>query len=278
MRTKAVKWAYTDVRSIDYSSYLDWSRKNPHCPWCNLTCDEDFDKEGPDTYPTLTTILECPKCGWWAAQQKTIEYMGGLGIRGGRRYVAAILKHFDPSHSAVGIEELRRYLTHNYSDNRAVTPRKMEELVRSVFQDFLQCEVHYFTNDTYAPDGGIDLVALEGDDGLVTAIQVKRRTRDIAESVCTIREFVGAMAVEGFRKGIFVTTGRYSKTAQRLPTRVKKVYGQKVALDLVDATGFEDLLRRTQTTSESHPWRRGIEKFEDEEPIPWDSFVKRMRG
>jgi hypothetical protein len=33
----SAKWAYTDVRSIDWSSYLDWSR-DPKCPWCGLVC------------------------------------------------------------------------------------------------------------------------------------------------------------------------------------------------------------------------------------------------
>ena len=271
-----MKLAYTDVRSIDWDSYLGWSR-DPQCPWCDVRCEEDYDTAGSQKYSVITTILECPKCGWWAAKQKTEEetvIRGELvNLRGGRKYVAAILKHFDPSRADVGVQELRRYLARNYSDIRSVNPQKMEELVRAVFKDLLDCEVHYFTSNTYAADGGIDLVALEGEDGLETAIQVKRREKNIAESVGTIREFVGAMAIEGYRRGIFVTTGRYSKAAQKLPSRVETIFGQKVELDLIDAAALEDILRRTQSTTESHPWRCGIKEFRYKEAIPWDSFV-----
>lgn len=252
------KWAYTDVRSIDWSSYLDWNR-DPKCPWCGLMCEDFGEVDGPDNYLTITSIQECPKCGWWAAKQKTEEEVllkdGLMNLRGGRRYIAAILKQFDPSSREAAIEELRQYLSRNYSDIRSINPQKMEELVRSVYKDFLDCDVHYFTNNTYSADGGIDLVALEGENGIETAIQVKRRTRNVAESVSTIREFVGAMAIEGYRKGIFVTTGRFSKAAKSLPSRVNTLYGRKVSLNLIDSAGFEELVRCTQHSSkESHPW------------------------
>lgn len=182
-------------------------------------------------------------------------------VNGGRKYIASILKKFDPSSRDAALEELRQYLIRNYSDIREITPAKMEELVRAVYKDFLDCDVHYFTNNTFAPDGGIDLVALEGSDGVETAIQVKRRLSDVAESVSTVREFLGAMAIQGYRRGIFVTTGRFSKVAQTLPSRVTSIYGTEVALDLVDAEGFERLLRRTRYCSEdSHPWYYAIDR------------------
>jgi restriction endonuclease Mrr len=195
-------------------------------------------------------------------------------VNGGRKYIASILKKFDPSSRDAALEELRQYLIRNYSDIREITPAKMEELVRAVYKDFLDCDVHYFTNNTFAPDGGIDLVALEGSDGVETAIQVKRRLSDVAESVSTVREFLGAMAIQGYRRGIFVTTGRFSKVAQTLPSRVTSIYGTEVALDLVDAEGFERLLRRTRYCSEdSHPWYYAIGKYRAAEAISWNAFM-----
>jgi hypothetical protein len=274
----SIKWAYTGARSIDWNSYLDWSR-NPLCPWCGMACQQFGDQHGPEDYLTISTILDCHNCGWWAAKQKTEEegtFNGKPAIlRGGRRYVAAVLKQFDPSDQRVPIQELRHYLIRNVSDIREIQPQTMEELVRSVYKDFLQCDVHYFTANTYSPDGGIDLAVVEGEHGIETAIQVKRRSREIAESVNTIRDFVGALAIEGYRKGIFVTTGRFSKDAQAIPTRLKTVFGDKVSLELVDAEGFEDLLRRTHHSSKKpHPWRRAIESYRYDQTVSWDFFLE----
>lgn len=274
----SIKWAYTGARSIDWKSYLDWGR-NPLCPWCGMVCQQSGHQHGPEHYLTISTILDCHNCGWWAAKQKTEEESTfndkSAILRGGRRYVAAVLKQFEPSGQQVPIQELRHYLMRNFSDIREIQPQTMEQLVRSVYKDFLQCDVHYFTANTYSPDGGIDLAVVEGEHGIETAIQVKRRSHEIAESVNSIRDFVGAMAIEGYRKGIFVTTGRFSKDAQAIPTRLKTVFGDKVSLELVDAEGFEDLLRRTQHASkESHPWRRAIESYRYDQTVSWDSFLE----
>lgn len=149
----------------------------------------------------------------------------------------------------------------------------MEELVRSVFRDFLNCEVHYFTNNTYSADGGVDLVALEGNSGIEIAIQVKRRVGNTVESVSEIREFVGAMAIEGFQKGIFVTTGRFSKVAKSLPNRINNLFGPKTSLELIDSERFNDLIKRTQRASEeSHSWKRLIDNYRHDKTTNWNKL------
>jgi len=49
-------------------------------------------------------------------------------------------------------------------------------------------------------------------DGSQTAIQMKRRSRrNKHETVATIREFVGALIIEGFVHGVFVTAQRLTR-------------------------------------------------------------------
>src|SRR5688500_6302733 len=104
----SIKWAYTGARSIKWDSFIAWSR-NPQCPWCGVMCQDFGEVDGPEWYITVSTVLECPTCGWWAAKQKTQEEIltgdGLIAANGGRRHVAAVLKQFDPSSQNVAVQE-----------------------------------------------------------------------------------------------------------------------------------------------------------------------------
>jgi len=141
----------------------------------------------------------------------------------------------------------------------------MEALVQSIFRDFYNCDVEYYSSDTYAADGGIDLVAILSEGGLRAAIQVKRRAKDIAESVICIREFVGAMVMEGFQKGLYVTTGRFSKPAREMSVRLGELAcGRQLSLELVGSAHLYDLLVATAGCPfDDEFWNQAIEQYQE---------------
>lgn len=81
-------------------------------------------------------------------------------------------------------------------------------------------------------DGGIDAV-LEGASGIRIGVQVKRyRNKIEAEQ---IRAFTGALVIEGFTRGIYVTTSAFRPGAKRAAEK-SEVRGHPISL--VDADGF----------------------------------------
>jgi len=81
------------------------------------------------------------------------------------------------------------------------------------------------------PDGGIDLVMGAGDQ--VKAVQCKHWKRwKIAEK--HIREFVGALKVAGYKKGVFVTLSEFTGPARRL--------AEEQGIQTVDGHAFLSIL------------------------------------
>ena len=156
---------------------------------------------------------------------------------------------------------LKDHLRRHYGDRRIISPAKFEELVRAVFRDFFDCEVEYYTGHTNRPDGGIDLIMVNRHDNTQIAVQVKRRSRDKPESVRTIREFVGAMVIEGLPRGVFVTTKSYTRIAKTIPQRLESRADTPAALELVDAPRFYDMLKATaRFPASEHPWWDAIRR------------------
>lgn len=159
-----------------------------------------------------------------------------------RNYYRGILRRFDIESDRIPIELLRDYLNTRYDDLRLISPSQFEHIVRDVFSDFYQCEVRYFKGKTYSRDGGIDLIMLQTDEG-PKAIQVKRRTSpEKGEPVNIIREFLGAMFLQDYECGVFVTTGHFTKDSEHTAITANEK-GMKI--ELVDARGFEELLNET---------------------------------
>jgi predicted helicase len=92
-------------------------------------------------------------------------------------------------------------------------------------------------------DKGIDLILVEGDRQYV--VQVKRRSTDAAESVQGVREFVGAMVLQGYVNGLFVSTApRFSRQAAhtvRLAAERKLVE----QISLIDSSRLIDVCKLT---------------------------------
>jgi hypothetical protein len=81
-------------------------------------------------------------------------------------------------------------------------------------------------------DGGIDVVLILGDRRYV--VQTKRRAGTAAESVASIREFVGAMVLADELRGIFVTTAQKFSTQATAAAALAVDRNVVEYIDLVD--------------------------------------------
>jgi HJR/Mrr/RecB family endonuclease len=84
------------------------------------------------------------------------------------------------------------------------------------------------------PDGGIDLIVQK--DGERIAIQCKHwQNWDV--NVKTVREFLGALADAGIKKGIFVTLNGYTGDAKKLAERHSiEIVNQTELIEMLEAT------------------------------------------
>jgi restriction endonuclease Mrr len=103
-------------------------------------------------------------------------------------------------------------------------------------------------------DDGIDLILIDGERQYV--VQVKRRAAaDAVESVQGIREFVGAMLLQGFVRGLFVTTApRFSLRARRT-AQLAEDRKLVESIELVDSARLIDVCKLT-AVGERQPWKR----------------------
>ena len=147
------------------------------------------------------------------------------------------------------------------TDIPGINDKKMEELVASVFKDFMDCEIKLVGK---SHDGGKDLILLNGENQ--TFVQVKRRTQaNKVEGVSCIRDLIGASIIGDAKACVFVTTANhFSKPAQ---DAAKKVVEENIldSFELIDYQRFVDMLNLQR---ESYPkeWE-GLLRIKDNENI-----------
>jgi len=177
------------------------------CENCQLSMDQVYWQEH-DAHMNEEWIASghyCPRCGWWASYDvadRPSWAMGNCAWRGLLAKTPAVAPEL-----AGGFDVIRAY----QSQLVGMRPLDFEKYCRAVLADFLNCEVSHVGK---SHDGGIDLVIVHTDDGLVP-VQVKNRITDKSEGVQSIREFRGAMVLKGFSKGVFVTrASKFSSEAE----------------------------------------------------------------
>ena len=216
---------------------VPWGRMGRPMPWCRsvVLCRDLVHHDGVDAW-----LWQCAGCGWWAI----LHHQGHGPYHILRTRLHSIVCRLDIASDDIPLTALHEHLANHGDDVCRISPRKFEALVRRVFREHFECDIHYFAGDTCSADGGIDLVMIQKGDTDVTAIQVKRRGGRTSESVSSVREFIGALVVEGVPKGVFVTTGRLTAPA-RLAAHTVGTRANGVEVNLMDGRGFYDLLRRT---------------------------------
>ena len=251
----SIKDLYVEIRTTD----LPFGRKGTSLPCYHCGGPmEDLPSEylpNEDSYDVMVHPKRCPICGWWILRHWQ-EGAPGFPMK---TYFHALLRDLDVTSANVPMDVLVTYLVRHYDDRKVLTPDRFEELVRSVFREHFDCDVEYYRGNTYTSDGGIDLVMVHSHDGQQVAVQVKRRSANSIESVANIRDFTGALVIEGFCRGVYVTTSSYSRAAKSIPEKLSLMSRSPVAIDLVDGGRFFEMLRATLRFPASEvPWRAAL--------------------
>jgi restriction system protein len=186
---------------VEGESELFYSKRD-WCPFCKVTVSkvhhkreyESWDQDEREAQGFLDNewhAWQCSSCGWWDLLydgKRWDEFMG-LHIRKVIRN--GILKSFNISDAGLPVEILRSEIQKRPDVMYHIHPRKMEELVKSVFSDFYDCEVEHCGGPR---DKGIDLLVIDSESPIV--VQVKRRSRkNKTESFAIIRDLLGAMGL-----------------------------------------------------------------------------------
>lgn len=205
------------------------------CPFCKTDCTtgqvETAIMDAPGEFQ-VDRLSICHRCGWWSYENEDpnpycVYHWSSC----------AVLKRFSVDAPDAPVEELAKYIETHYDAVSQVSPPKFEELVGYVFSSYFGYKVEYCSYGR--PDLGIDLVVVNTDQAKPTAIQVKRYKKPI--ELGQIHEFFGAMVDSQYKKGIFVTSGRFRKGAKeaagRLNTRAD------LEIDLVDGKRMLEFLQ-----------------------------------
>lgn len=147
----------------------------------------------------------------------------------------AQLRNLDLADVSTPLNEVRAYLLAKYSERFNVAPRKLEELVGSVFSD----HGYEVMVTAYQNDGGIDVVL--SDDRSNIGVQVKRYKNRIEAD--QIRAFAGALLLGDHPCGVFVTTSEYRSGAV---TAAKGFTSRGLPIELIDARRLYDALKLKQ--------------------------------
>lgn len=227
-----------------YGKYCD------NCIFCSQTmiCRE---KEYPDNDQAafLHVVHTCEHCGWWHEIEGDEVYIGDGDYYGSEETRIGILRKFDVGDMDTPITALRRALQMNDALLYELHPRKMEELVTSVFGDFFSCKAIHVGK---SGDGGVDVILVESDKDIL--VQVKRRgTQGRKEGPSVVRELLGTMLVSNSSRGIIVTTANsFTKSAKKTAGKAEKTSVIE-SIQLVDFARFVDILRLTSEKN-LHPW------------------------
>ena len=223
------------------------------CKYCGTEMDRPVDCRFNGPFPTtqvIRQVLSCPKCGWWHCFSGSNSYCGDGEWIVGSEWRFGVLRKFDTDSIETPLNSLRMVLNDRPTLLHEIHPKKLEQLVGSVFRDHLDCEVRHVGRTS---DGGIDLILIDASEPQV--VQVKRRANPKSrEGVEALREFIGAMVLDERRKGIFVTTAdRYTRGAKNA-ARQAQILGVVDQLDLIDVHRFIEMLRVTHTKVDL-PWQ-----------------------
>lgn len=178
------------------------------------------------------TALTCEICGWWVLEKRVFLSSKSKQIWESAFATCGRLKNLDLDDVTIPIEDVRTYIAAKYKDRFAVHPRTYEEIVSSVFKD-----LGYESIATaYSNDGGIDVILTDSKNNQI-GVQVKRSKNRI--KVDQIRAFLGALIINNYTKGVFVTTSTFQKGSKHLASQCSLRDRQ---IELIDADKFLNAL------------------------------------
>ncbi len=241
------------LRRSRFELFRDWHHYNT-CRWCGSEIDHlnDNDVSGRFTYIERRS---CRGCGWWDTDACLPVNQEGRWYEAFSIHRRAILKEFSISSVEVPVADLARHIARHPQSVFKVEPYKMEELVAGIFARTMSCRVEWLGGPG---DGGVDLLLVSGDD--TYAMQVKRMSSvEHPIRVSLVREFVGAMVIEGLTKGVFVTTSSLTKHAERAAIRAT----HRISVDRVDLVDGSRLVKLCGLAEWPNLSRASAERYEE---------------
>lgn len=237
---------------ITWPNLLEQQRANHYsnCPYCkailvNLAPQViDLGAECSSSVPTF-----CTKCGWWYFTSQFDDPSHAYEWH--TRTVAELIA-YEISGLETPAKLLIEYLAEHYRDVQRISPRKFEEVVYTIFQDHIRCEVA-LTKSTR--DGGKDLVCFDADHGKFI-VEIKRHKAANKVGIAIVQRFAGVMVNEGVESGIIVTSSNFTKGAQRAASEILLNSKDIISLDLKDR---RDLLSWLTALAEQYRTMRADE-------------------
>ncbi|CAL2076597.1 restriction endonuclease [Tenacibaculum sp. 190524A02b] len=186
-----------------------------------------------------TSLEYCDTCGWWRVLKQLLVsaevhqmWTMFFGFSG-------TLRNLDVSDINTPIEEATKYLIAKYDSRFDINPKLFEDVVGNVFKG-----IGYNVHVTgYSNDGGIDVVLGNSSEKMI-GVQVKRYKNKI--KVEQIRAFAGALLLNGYKNGIFVTTSDYQPGA----IKASEIFKTKtLPIKLINSDKFYDALKISQKSN-----------------------------
>lgn len=197
---------HTDVSVTYGTGDIEASPRTPNgiCQTCGSFMEKVYDGSDPG-WELCDRGYYCLRCGWWyCATLINRSWAHGSSITKAALKIFLKTTHADKEACSELLLQEQTFL--------AMEPRKFEIFVQTVFRHYFDCEVRHIGK---SHDGGLDLLVVTHNEGILP-VQVKRRYKEgVAESVSVIREFLGAMVSQGYKRGLFVSSAeRFSRSAK----------------------------------------------------------------
>lgn len=221
------------------------------CPYCHAhLIERSFEDvvDDNDVWHNNRTYLyrHCENCAYWEfngaeAGNKCMDAQHAFLLSA---IAARFQKGFPPECSG----ELAQYLRQHPSYWHEIKPRQLEKLVADVFKANYRHAEAIHVGKPY--DQGVDVIFIESD-GTRWLIQVKRREKPFpAEGFATLQSILGALALDGARHGILVSTAdAFSFHARKGQQRAEK---QGFIVQMIDKGKLNRMI--TPLLPET-PWR-----------------------
>ncbi|UII81512.1 restriction endonuclease [Flagellimonas sp. CMM7] len=222
-------WLIKDSEIIDAHGTIREGYKEEGLEDCYLNLDMD-------TKSAETWMDFCDTCGWWRIFKNFTICAEVWQVWDIFFTCTGSLRNLEAININAPLNEVSQYLIAKYQDRFSINPRLFEEVVGSVFKG-----VGYNVHVTgYSNDGGIDVVLGSSSQKMI-GVQVKRYKNKI--KVEQIRAFAGALLLNGYNKGVFVTTSDYQPGAISAAESFKK---KTLPIHLLNSQQFYDSLKISQ--------------------------------
>lgn len=221
------------------------------CPVCS---GRFVDLEHRKNAATFLGLSMCSECGWWHLHQDMENEMFDPETNElcGRRHWGrwwelhhAALNRIDLADDSLTVDELRVHLARYWDQRVDISAQQAEDLVASILREREGGDVIRLSANATAADGGIDLFVVMKNGVVTRAVQVKRRLTADPEGIKDVRNFVGALLLEGQQHGTFVTTAsRFTKPAKRVPENAN-LSRARLTLELIDGEQLVEMLQQS---------------------------------